>query len=619
MWNKMKDKKKDDQTERLFPFSGFAEGLGGYTSFTGATSIYKMRYKSGQLVNKTSDWMPLLIPNVENIKFIIFGNHQIVSQNDRQKILKNLPITVNDTDTRAGVDEDREEIDNNERSRAMKALVSDMPILDSELYVIVKAKNYDTIMQGIEVFKQNAKDQGLEEILVDNVVGREVDTIEKMFTTVPKSIYGITQTAEVTAGTVLSVASGLQEKGGFYFGSTVTRSAINPVSIIKTPFTKSGIISGSSSYRPYTFDAMGRNLSDDVTHGSSFVAMYLSYQLWLNNKPTRHVMLNKVKTLVPDAIKLDINEYPINPLEVYGTEKTVVNDTNANIDKIIAQFNLISGTQTDNHGNPTSDKKFDMEIRKSLIDWLNNRAGRNGIYTDDPINQPERAKRILARKDTSKFPKMSDFVISLQTNTADFTASDNELENKKLIYDTLNTAVQQNQTLFSVPTKLPALKSSDMTVVYDLSSLIDNPNIQTAMFINQLSYLAQQVEPNETVFLHGLQLANKLAMPIIATYINKMKRRHVTVIVVYDEVIVEDRTKLTERDILKLAGDISEQSFMYVGQGSRAHFDNIQNYIGTALPQVAGEPTLLNKDVSRTMYYNVESGVLDFFSAELML
>lgn len=611
MLKKKKTKKKDDLTERLFPFSGFAEGLGGYTSFTGATSIYKMRYKSGQLVNKTSDWMPLLIPNVENIKFVIFGNHQIVSQNDRQKIVKNLPITVNDTDTREGVEEDREAIDNSERARAMKALVSDMPIIDSELYVIVKAKDYATISQGIEIFKQNAKDQGLEEILVDNVVGREVDTIEKIFTTVPRNIYGITQTAEVTAGTVLSVASGLQEKGGFYFGSTVTRSAINPVSIIKTPFTKSGIIAGSSSYRPYTFDALSRNLNDDVTHGSSFIAMYLSYQLWLNNKPTRHVVLNKVKTLVPDAIKLDISDYPINPLEVYGTENTVVNDTNANVDKIIAQFNLISGKK--------DDEDYNMEVRKSLLDWLNNRAGRNGIYTDDPLNQPERAKRILARKDTTNFPKLSDFVISLQTNISDFTAGESERATKRRVYDTLNTAVQQNQTLFSVPTKLPRLSKDDLTVVYDLSSLVDNPNIQTAMFINQLSYLAQQVQPNETVFLHGLQLVKKMAMPIIATYINKMKRRHVTVIVVYDEVVVEDETNLSEKDILKLAGDISEQSFMFVGQGSRSHFENIQNYIGTMLPEVAGMPTLLNKDVSRTMYYNVESGVLDFFSAELML
>lgn len=210
-----------------------------------------------------------------------------------------------------------------------------------------------------------------------------------------------------------------------------------------------------------------------------------------------------------------------------GSPETVQSDANENFEKITQIFLLASNT---------SNPYIKSRLKSIIVDWFINRAGGHGLYTDDPVNEPNQAQRILATDIHDNYPRPVDFLTELHTN---ITVSSNEgAESRRdanLLYETMYTLTQQYPNIFSsYITLLDEYSSNQKNIYYDISSFNKDSKIAGVIFLNVPSYVVHRALPGELIVIHGL---DQMSLPVqtIVPYKKVIRSKNLGLITVFEE------------------------------------------------------------------------------------
>ncbi|GAJ20128.1 unnamed protein product, partial [marine sediment metagenome] len=85
-----------------------------------------------------------------------------------------------------------------------------------------------------------------------------------------------------------------------------------------------------------------------------------------------------------------------------------------------------------------------------------------------------------------------------------------EQEDAKLLKDVLEIALNSYRAIFNRHTSLPDPKDiQKMQVYYDLSRLMNQPDMLEAQFLNAFDYISQATKKGDIIMIHGV---NRLSL-----------------------------------------------------------------------------------------------------------
>src|SRR5699024_4569480 len=180
-------------------------------------------------------------------------------------------------------------------------------------------------------------------------------------------------------------------------------------------------------------------IRDRNVTGVQTCALPISESNYLAGKRVHHIMLSEFSHRATDSLVFDMSKESINPFEVFGTPETVQKDATANFNKATTMMLLLANT-----GEDISYSMLEAELKSVLIDWFINTANNSGMYTADPENEPNRAKRILATDNHENYPTPYDFLPALQSHVSKKAMEgERARERADFLYKTLKTAFDE--------------------------------------------------------------------------------------------------------------------------------------------------------------------------------
>src|SRR5699024_7331414 len=201
----------------------------------------------------------------------------------------------------------------------------------------------------------------------------------------------------------------------------------------------------------------------------------------------------------------------------------------------------------------------------------------SGMYTDDPENEPNRAKRILATVNHANYPTPYDFLLALKANV-DKRSLEGERprERADFLHQTLQTTFDEYPNILHKETTLPDVyRKQDRNIYYDISGLTDDSKVAGAVFLNVLAYVTNRALEGEQIVIHGLDKINVPAKNLLP-YKQRIERKNIGLITVFEhsESDVNPKTysqfvgRLSRQDAVVLGG-ITEEELAYINESWR--------------------------------------------------
>lgn len=444
------------------------------------------------------------------------------------------------------------------------------PIIDSDVRLVIKADTTEKVENVISELKENYKNYDIKGVILVRRTGQQLKEMEELFTDVSGDAWHSADMSSTAAGRLFLPSSGFSDPEGTFVGRDAgALLADNPSIIDFTNVENAVVFMGGVA----AFGSVGGLEGGAMFHnGGSAVAHVMSEANYLSGKRVHHIMLSEFSHIADDSLIFDMSKESINPFEVFGTPETVQKDATANFNKATTMMLLLS-----NISDGLDYRMLESELKSVLIDWFINTANNSGMYTADPMNEPNRAKRILATDDHENYPTPYDFLPALQSNVA---KRSNEGERAKeradYLYKTLKTVFDEYPNIFHEATTLPNVyKQNDRNIYYDLSSLVDNKKVAGAVFLNVLAYVTNRVLPGEQIVIHGLDQINIPEEHLLA-YKERIERKNIGLITVFEhsESDVNPKTyskfvgRLSRQDAVVLGG-ITEEELAYINESWR--------------------------------------------------
>ena len=511
-------------------------------------------------------WVTRIIPRAEltsgNV-YLVERQHMVDETTENEIVDKKMASSIATIAT-TNDDSARESSKNTDRVRDMQLAGvlagQDENLIDSDIRVLVKGKTPEDVEAVIDELMLNYKNSGVKGITMVRRIGEQLDELRYLFTDISADNWHATDMTTVSAGRLFLPSSGFSDEAGTFIGYDVMSLLMRNPSMIDMRGTQNAVIfAGGTRTNVITPNEEGVLQEEQSLNTGSAVAQMIANANYLTGRRTHHIVLNDgVVYQAPDSLYFDlVNKDAINPLEVFGTPKTVEFDANINFKKVQTMLLLLADIDT------TRDPSYPVDLLQLLREWITYRALQGGLYTDNPRLEPQRAIRILATSDHENYPTLEDFITSLQANVAEGRQiGERAGERADLIYKSVQQTVRSYESLFARPTTLPDQYKADVrNVYYDVSGVKENPRVKGVTFLNVLSYVTNRALPGEMIVVHGLDDVD-IPVDILAPYRERMDKKNIGLVTVFNK---SGNAKVNPGTHRAFVGRLSRQDMVVLG------------------------------------------------------
>lgn len=567
---KKREKKGNTRSRKnyLAPIAGyrrtpsFAETSGRHAR------ILKVSNRFGTNRNMQFGWFINIIPEitVDGVKAYLFESDKLVETKEQDDIFKKeIHRTMrandasNDADHETSGDRRLKDLMIDDMERASQGESQNESAVDCHIYIMLVSDSPDKIAEQLRKLNTSYSDNmnGLELI---SVAGDQERMFKRMLDAPEGSKYDYTFMSADFAGNDHAVRKGLDDARGIAIGE-ITESYASGTALmaISESVKQSALVAAYDSSSVIDYEEF-----NDLT-GSSLWGQKIANDAMTLKHRTFHIVLNgfhyeadeeryegeegNLKFAAPPIVNsqlehIDLAKGGLNPLQMFGELENVTEIYNTNLQKIAEMFYLMSDRAL------SSNQK--NLLRKALNEFF---TGRD-MWKKDAEENPLNTRIINVRNET--VPVMSEFLYDLTNilNSASLTELESEKVDAKALKDTLELGLQSYRSIFNRTTTLPSPKDiKKYQVYYDLSRLINQPNMQEAQFLNAFDYILQAAEKDDIIMIHGVDRLSVETLEVIKQRIQSAKRKNIRFVYLFDKIgSGQYKSKVTYADVFNTDG-----------------------------------------------------------------
>ena len=608
-FKKGKKKKKEVPGEPGFtaPF-GYLEDDGYLiTGKKSMISIFDTLFQYG--TNNPADigWTNIVLPkaNLKDVDIHLVQRQRGMSKDEEEKVFSKYFADNADVLQKDDTKDARSKNKNNDRLRDIRVSSSlagqEETIVDTDMLLILKGKDADSIEQGLADIKESYKDRAVKGIMFFRKTGEQLSTLKNIFDKPKTNPWHNSDMISVSASRLFLPSSGFSDNDGEDVGIDINSIIPNQHARLNLSDVKNAVIysGGSTVNATFADDLYSKPVS--VANGGSVMAtVLLGKAFWLGDrkkgipgKRTHHIILNDFNYRLDDSLYFDMSKEAINPLEVQGTPETVHRDFLANLDKVVNIMMLLLKTK-DVH----EIDQYEVNLHDLLYSWYVEGANGNGIYTKNPTENPALAQRVLASEYHDKYPTLRSFLPVLQNNViAKSLDGDRPKELAETLYKRMNNLFTEYQDIFDRPTTLPDVyKSNERNIYYDIAKVTSDEKVKGAMLLNVLSYVVNRALEGEVIIIHGLDSV-QITPSMLDDYKKIMNKKNIGKVIVFDDA---ENEEINPDTFSKFIGGIKEQDFVCIGSLTDKDVERIKWFDN--LP-ITARRHLLETTTSDGIYY----------------
>lgn len=586
---KEREKKIKEQKKRAKKRRGVFKGQSGfvhdegYVEFDGYAhladggyiTIFDLKIAYGTHNPESIGWLTNIIPSqpMRNGKIALGLREKGMGKKTEDEIfakkLTQKAASLDNTDMKDFREDSKKDLQYKDLAVA-KQLAKDETVIDADMFLIVYADTPQLLEETVKELKQTYKDDAIKGIMLVRHTSHILETLFSLFVTTAGDAWHNSDVQTVASNRLYYPSSGFSDEHSTYCGTDVHSLIANNASLIDFGGIRHAVVmtGGINGY----ISIGGVEGAAQISNMGSAWAHVIAEDNWLVTGTRTHFI-----NLVPfdyhfeNSKVLDMSNYTVNPLEVYGTKETVDVDANANLDKVTEMIMMLLETNV-------QDPELKAMLRKRLYEWLIYRAGGNGIYSSDPKSEPTKAWRILANSENHKsFPTISDFSTTELNGLVAEKMKEGERAGGKarLLQDSVQTTCRRYPNIFSEHTNFPdSFSYSDRNIYYDLSHVTKNdPVLKGVMFLNTIAYVVNRAAPGDMVVVTGLDTV-KINPKILKFYRDVLDSKGIGLITTFEERENEENNVKTMDSFVH---PLSTQDLIVVGGVTPKAVDNI-NY-----------------------------------------
>lgn len=461
-------------------------------------------------------------------------------------------------------------------------------VVDADFILIIKSPTIKGLEGIIAKLKDNYKDNSVDGIILVRKTGKQLETLTDLFHDVAADTWHNSDMSTVAAGRLFLPSSGFSDKNGKLIGNDVYSYLSGSPTIIDFGNIRNAIIHTGHVSGIASADGLeGYSFLDNGTYGAAISHIIAESNYLYNGTRTHYINLVQFGYHFPNSKVFDMSKYSINALETYGTEETVAEDATNNFNKVTE---IIMMLLEDDHQDPA----IKALLQERLVDWMINRANGNGMYTTDPVNEPTKARQILATSNHENYPTLQDFITELQGLVQESEKQGERAREKaQMLLNAVRTASRIYPAIFSNATNIPdRLDFNDRNIYYDLSHISDDQNVTGAIFLNVIAYVVNRVQTGDIIVINGLDQININPKTLIK-YRDKIDRKGVGLITTFED---SNNKKMNFRTLEGFVKPLSSQDMVVLGGLDEEVLPRIKESWHRELPEVVREELQQNED-----------------------
>lgn len=583
-------------------------------------TILKVVNKYGTNRNMQFGWFINLIPEVtvDGVKAYMFESDKLMDPKTQDDIFKKeIHRTMkandasNDAEHETSGDRHLKDLMIDDLDRASRGESQNESVVDAHIYVMLVGDDPDKLHEQLRKLNTTYKDN-MNGVELVSVAGNQESLFKRMLDSPEGSKYEYTWMSGDFAGNDHAVRKGLDDANGIAVGEiTESYSSGTALMAISESIKKQALVASYPSSSVIDFEKY-----DDLT-GSSLWGQRIANDAMTHDHRIFHIVMNgfhyeadeetyegqeEQKFACPPIMNtelehVDLSRGGLNPLEMFGTLDEVVDIYNTNLNKIVQMFHLMS------------ERALSVSQRTMLRKALNQFYMSRNLWTKDAEENPRNTRIVNVRHET--VPLMGQFVQDLTNvlSRANMMESADDQRDAKLLKDVLEISLQSYRAIFNRHTTLPDPKDiKKMQIYYDLSRLMNQPDMLEAQFLNAFDYISQATSKDDIIMIHGVNRLSLETLDILHGRIENAKRRGARMVYLFDNIgSGTTKSKVERADIFNTDGLLYQNldndfDYTILGAMSMSDLEQYQKKVKQKLTQNLKETLTASGQVSKTQY-----------------
>ena len=512
-------------------------------------TILKVQNRYGLNHQNQFGWFINIIPDitVDDVKAYLIEADKLMDTKTQDDIFKKeIHKTIkandssNDSNNETSGDRRIKDMMMDDLEDASQAESQSQSAVDVHIYVLLVSDDPDKLADQLRKLNTVYKDT-MHGIELTSVAGSQQKLFENMIAPPTGSKYEYTWMSGDFSGNDHAVRKGLDDYDGVAVGDlTESYSTGTALMALDRSLKRRGLVASYDYSKVLGFEEeegmsasslWGQRIANDVmTHNKRVFHIVLNGFHYEADEETVEGEKNKFPFAIPPVVNLqlervDLSKGGLNPLEMFGELEDITEIYNANLDKIVRMFHLMSG------------RDLTMAQRTMLRKALNQFYMSRGMWTDDAYKNPKSTRLIGLRHET--VPVMGNFIQNLTNLVSKSTTgtSQKDLDDAKVLRDVLETALNTHQAIFNQhSTLIDPRDITKMQVYYDLSRLMNQPDMMEAQFLNAFDYIALACRRDDVIMIHGVDKLSTDTLRLLETRIASNIRRGVRMVYLFDRI-----------------------------------------------------------------------------------
>lgn len=604
----------------LAPIAGYKFSPSYIQSGQRHATILKVVNKYGTNRNMQFGWFINIIPEitVDGVKAYLFESDKLMEPKEQDNIFKKeIHRTIkandqsNDAEHETTGDRRLKELMVEDLDRASRGESQNESVVDAHIYVMLVSDDPDKLYTQLRKLNTTYKDN-MNGIELVSVAGNQEHLFKRMLDSPEGTKYEYTWMSADFAGNDHAVRKGLDDAKGIAVGEiTESYSSGTALMSISESIKKRALVASYPSSSVIDFEEY-----DDLT-GSSLWGQRIANDAMTHDHRVFHIVMNgfhyeadeetyegqeERKFACPPIMNselehIDLAKGGLNPLEMFGDLDDVVDIYNTNLSKIVQMFHLMSERAL-----TTSQRTM---LRKALNQFYMSRD----MWKDDAEENPRNTRIVNLRHET--VPLMGQFVQDLTNmlSRANMMDSAKEQEDAKLLKDVLEISLQSYRAIFNRHTSLPDPRDvQKMQIYYDLSRLMNQPDMLEAQFLNAFDYISQATKPGDIIMIHGMNRLSLETLDILSGRIENASRKGARLVYLFDNIgSGSTKSKIERADVFNTDGLLYQNfdndfDYTILGAMSINDLELYQKKVKQKLTQNLKETLTASGQVSKTQY-----------------
>ncbi|MBI5973935.1 hypothetical protein [Staphylococcus caledonicus] len=573
------------------PSSGYVSTASIMKSGNRYGTVFKVINTYGMNRNQQLGWAYKLIPpiNVEGVRGYLFVETKPFSKKEQSHYFKNIvPETQKSYKTN-----ETGNVDSATDEKRRKARLQDIRIaeelhgeeniaLDLHLHVLIVGDNPDNIEEQIRRLN-NSYSKRISGVKLMSVAGVQEQMFRELLLAKEGKSSNYTMMSTLYGGFDHVLRRGLNDKDGLPIGElSDSYTKGQAFMALNNTFKRRVVVASHKESRLRGFNSK--------MSSSSLWGQLIANNAMMYGNRTFHIVLNghryygdvdRTYFSCPPSLNkklqyIDLAKGGLNPIQMFGDTRRkddkayITNIFDNNIKKLYQITYLLGG------------RRLRTE-REDLIMLLEK------FYRDSKVwnrDYPLRS-RLIGISEPETVKTMGSFILTLNNYQKSVrenpTSTEEEINNAKHLYQTVQSALNTHSQLFNTVTTLPSHKdNSKLQWYYDVSN-INNPDVREAQFVNAFDYCTYTAAPNDIVMIHGVDKISVETLKVLKPTLEQLSDRGVRLAYLFDTIgSGEVKDDVLKADIFNTDGILYqdfEQQFDYtilgtMSQADLAHYES---------------------------------------------